>query len=192
MEALPLPQTTRNPAARPRLLETLPGPSGFVRGALGNARPYRDSSRYTHRAGTQFGQLWGAVYLCDYAAQEPFRRSDNRLLDRGESVHQLARIIHNGPIRSDRGRRREEKFLISGALTLLTNAVSAYNMWKLHQAVERRRAAGRDVPPDAILAHISPIGFRHINFHGVYRFPLDRYVDRLMPSTMPQAIVVGG
>jgi hypothetical protein len=39
---------------------------------------------------------------------------------------------------------------------------------------------------------ISPIGFRHINFHGVYRFPLDRYLDRLMPSAMPQAIVVGG
>jgi TnpA family transposase len=145
-----------------------------------------------HRAGTQFKQLWGAVYLCDYSAQEPFRRSVNRLLDRGESVHQLARIIHTGPIRSDRGRRREEKILISGALTLLTNAVIAYNTWKLHQAIERRRAAGRDVLPDAILAHISPIGFRHINFHGVYRFPLDRYLDRLMPSALPQAIVVRG
>jgi TnpA family transposase len=74
-----------------------------------------------HRAGTQFGQLWGAVYLCDYVAQEPFRRSINRILVRGESVHQLERVIHTGPIRSDRGRRREEKILISGALTLLTN-----------------------------------------------------------------------
>jgi TnpA family transposase len=62
-----------------------------------------------HRAGTQFGQLWGTVYLCDYAAQEPFRRSINRLLDRGESVHQLERVIHTGPIRSDRGSRRDEK-----------------------------------------------------------------------------------
>jgi TnpA family transposase len=58
-----------------------------------------------------------------------FRRSVNRLLDRGESVHQLARVIHTGPIRSDRGRRREEKVLISGALTLLANAVIAYNTW---------------------------------------------------------------
>jgi len=41
-----------------------------------------------HRAGTQFGQLWGAVYLCDYAAQQPFRRSIHRILVRGESVHQ--------------------------------------------------------------------------------------------------------
>ena len=33
-----------------------------------------------------------------------------------------------------------------------------------------------------ILAHIAPIAFRHINFHGVYRFPLERYLDRLIPS----------
>jgi Tn3 transposase DDE domain len=111
---------------------------------------------------------------------------------RGESVHQLERVIHTGPIRSDRGRRGDEKVLISGALTLLANAVIAYNTWKLHQALERRRSASGPVPADDILAHISPIGFRHINFHGVYRFPLDRYLDRLMPSAMPQAIVVGG
>jgi TnpA family transposase len=83
-----------------------------------------------HRAGTQFGQLWDAVYLCDYAAQPPFRRSVNRVLVRGESVHQLERVIHAGPIRSDRGRRRDEKIMISGTLTLLTNAVIAYNTWK--------------------------------------------------------------
>jgi len=145
-----------------------------------------------HRAGTQFGQLWGTVYLCDYAAQEPFRRSIHRILVRGESVHQLERVIHTGPIRSDRGRRRDEKILISAALTLLTNAVIAYNTWKLHQALERRRAVGRAVPSDEILAHIAPIGFRHINFHGVYRFPLDRYLSRLLPSAPHQAAAVGG
>lgn len=85
-------------------------------------------------------------------------------------MHQLERVIHAGPIRSDRGRRRDEKILISGALTLLTNAVIAYNTWKLHEVLERRRVAGRDVPPETILAHIAPVGFRHINFHGVYRF----------------------
>jgi hypothetical protein len=32
-----------------------------------------------------------------------------------------------GPIRVDRGRRRDEKVMIGSALTLLTNAVIAYN-----------------------------------------------------------------
>jgi TnpA family transposase len=144
-----------------------------------------------HRAGTQWGQWWDSVYLCDYAAQPPFRRSVNRILVRGESIHQLERVIHAGPIRVDRGRRRDEKVMISGALTLLTNAVIAYNTWKLHQVLERTREAGRPVPSDEILAHIAPIAFRHINFQGIYRFPLERYLDRLLPSTMPPKIAVG-
>ena len=145
-----------------------------------------------HRAGTQFGQLWDAVYLCDYAAQPPFRRSVNRILVRGESVHQLERVIHAGPIRFDRGRRRDEKIMISGALTLLTNAVIAYNTWKLHLVLDRRREAGQSLPSDAILAHIAPIAFRHIKFQGIYRFPLERYLDRLLPSAPSRPIVVGG
>jgi catechol 2,3-dioxygenase-like lactoylglutathione lyase family enzyme len=50
-----------------------------------------------------------------YAAQPPFRRGVNRILVRGESVHHFERVIHAGPIRIDRGRRRDEKVMISGA-----------------------------------------------------------------------------
>jgi TnpA family transposase len=136
----------------------------------------------TYAALTHIGRLWTSVYLCDYAAQPPFRRTVNRLLVRGESVHQLERAIHYGPIRADRGRRREELVLISGALTLLTNAVIAFNTWKLHEVLDRRRTTGRPIPADAILAHIAPIAFSHINFRGSYRFPIDHYLDRLLPS----------
>jgi hypothetical protein len=47
--------------------------------------------------------------------------------------------------------------MISGALTLLTNAVIAYNTWKLNQL----------------------------------RFPLERYLDRLVPSALTHPIAVG-
>jgi Tn3 transposase DDE domain len=80
--------------------------------------------------------------------------------------------------------------MISGALTLLTNAVIAYNTWKLHQVIERCRESGQSVPSDDILAHIAPIEFRHINFQGTYRFPLERYLDRLVPS-FPQKRAAG-
>jgi hypothetical protein len=76
-------------------------------------------------------------------------------------------------------------------LTLLTNAVIAYNTWKLHQVLERSREAGQPVPSDAILAHIAPIAFRHINFQGIYRFPLERYLGRLLPSVRCQKITAG-
>ena len=67
-----------------------------------------------------------------------------------------------------------------------------YNTWKLHQVLGRSKAAGQLVPSDEILAHIAPIAFRHINFQGIYRFPLERYLDRLLPSAAPsQQIAVG-
>ena len=81
-------------------------------------------------------------------AISPQRQTD---IARRESVHQLERVIHVGPIRVDCGRRRDEKVMISGALTLLANAVIAYKTWKLRQVLERSREAGRPVPSDAIL-----------------------------------------
>jgi len=63
--------------------------------------------------------------------------------------------------------------------------------WKLHQVLERSREAGHPVPSDEILAHIAPIAFRHINFRGIYRFPLERYLDRLLPSVLPRKIAAG-
>lgn len=44
---------------------------------------------------------------------------------------------------------------------------------------------------DEILAHITPIAFRHINFQGIYRFPLERYLARLLPSVRCQKITAG-
>lgn len=87
--------------------------------------------------------------------------------------------------------RDADQRTISGAHTLLTNAVIAYNTWKLHQALERSREAGQPVPSDEILAHIASIAFRHINVQGIYRFPLERYLGRLLPSVRCQKITAG-
>ena len=76
-----------------------------------------------HRAGTQWGQWWDSVYLCDYAAQPPFRRSVNRILVRGESVHQLERVIHDGPTHQF----SEDLSFSSGALSGPPPTLSASN-----------------------------------------------------------------
>jgi hypothetical protein len=36
------------------------------------------------------------------------------------------------------------------------------------------------------------LAFRHINFQGIYRFPLERYLDRLLPSSIPGQKIAGG
>jgi hypothetical protein len=91
-------------------------------------------------------------------------------------VHALQRQICTQAIPSQRGRRAEQLIATSGALTLVTNCRHG------QRAVERE--ATRTAPRFAIeaLQSIGPVGHRHINFRGTYRFPVDRYADRLVPS----------
>jgi len=89
------------------------------------------------------------------------------------------------------------KYLLDESLgrevtAVIQGSVIAYNTWKLHQVLERSREAGQPVPSDAILAHIAPLAFRYINFQRIYRFPLERYLDRLLPSLVPFQKIAAG
>ncbi len=134
-----------------------------------------------YRAGTALGQLLRTIYLCDYFTLPDFRRGIHRILDRGESVHALQRIIHYGAIPVARGRDPVELGVISGALTLVTNAVMMWNATRLQKAVDAEVSLGtaRVASIDA-LSHIGPVAYAHINFRGTYRFPVERYAARLL------------
>lgn len=134
----------------------------------------------THRAGTHLGRLIRTVYLCDYFSNPVFRRELHRILNHGESVHALERAIYVGRVSPARGRRPEEWVAISGALTLLTNLVLAWNTHRAQSILDDwGRTKAKAVPGD-ILAHVSPAHFGNMNFRGTFRFPLERYRDRLL------------
>jgi hypothetical protein len=104
------------------------------------------------------------------------------VLERGESVHALQRQICCQTLPAKRGRRTEELVATSGALTLVTNCVMAWNTQRLQRAVERE--SQRTTPRYSVeaLRGIGPVGHRHINLRGTYRFPVERYAERLVPS----------
>ena len=60
------------------------------------------------------GRFLRSEFLCDYFANPEFRRELRTLLNRGESVHQLQRVIYYGRVQPERGRRRDELRAISG------------------------------------------------------------------------------
>lgn len=134
-----------------------------------------------HRAGHALGQLIRTVYLCDYFALRDFRRSVHQVLNRGESVHALQRQICAQALPARRGRRAEELIATSGALTLVTNCVMAWNTLRLQRALERFTETSTPVAIEA-LRDIGPVGYRHINFRGTYRFPVERYAARLLAA----------
>jgi TnpA family transposase len=58
-----------------------------------------------HQAGSTLGKLLRSLFLCDYLSNPAFRREVLRILNHGESVHTLQRVIHCGSIAAARGRR---------------------------------------------------------------------------------------
>ena len=55
-------------------------------------------------------------------------------------------------------------------LNLLAAIIIYWNTLKLGEAVFARRKAGLEIPAE-FLAHISPLGWEHINLTGEYRWP---------------------
>ena len=96
-------------------------------------------------------------------------------------MHALQRVIHLGSIPVARGRDPAELGVISGALTLVTNAVMSWNAARLQKGVDAEVAPGtaRTISVEA-LSHIGPVAHAHINFRGTYRFPVERYAARLL------------
>jgi TnpA family transposase len=131
------------------------------------------------RAADQLGRLLRTAFLCDYFTNRAFRRELHTLLNRGEAVHQLQRAIYYGKVAPERGRRPDEMVAISGAHTLLTNVVIAWNTNRMQQVVDRWRKQGMVIEA-AWLRRLGPVHFEHINFRGVFSFGIERYADALI------------
>ena len=111
-----------------------------------------------------------------------------RALAVGESSHELQRAIAMAP---KRGRRPGEHGATSGALTLLTNLVMAWNTQYLQQLASAADASQKP-SLNAAIAHVSAALFSHINFKGRFDFPMARYRARLIGEDVPRAALATG
>ena len=70
----------------------------------------------------------------------------------------------------------------ASCLMLLVGMIAAWNTVYLDRTVASLEAQSMPVPPE-YLQHISPLGWRHINFLGRYEFDLDQAysLDNLRP-----------
>ncbi|MCK4140392.1 Tn3 family transposase [Ralstonia pseudosolanacearum] len=134
-----------------------------------------------HRAADHLGKLLRTLFLCDFFSNIEFRRELRTLLNRGESVHQLQRAIYMSKVQHDRGRRQDEMIAISGALTLLTNLVIAWNTERMQTTVDTWRRKGQRIDDDW-LRRMGPAHFAHVNFRGILSFPIHLYQDSLIET----------
>ena len=87
-------------------------------------------------------------------------------LNKGEAHHALKRAINfqRGELRD---RTEEGQHYRLAGLNLLAAIIIYWNTRKLGEAVFTRKDAGLDVPAE-FLAHVSPLGWEHINLTGEY------------------------
>jgi Tn3 transposase DDE domain len=79
----------------------------------------------------------------------------------------LARY-NDGPITAKWGRTQGQLTAVSGALTLLTNIVMAWNTIGIQRFIN----TNADKITDTVAAKLAPIGFAHINMRGIMTFDL--------------------
>jgi TnpA family transposase len=132
-------------------------------------------------AGVQLGRLLRTAFLADYFVNTNFRRELRRVLNRGEAVNALKRAIYTGRVSPAQAKRADEMQAVADALSLLANMVMAWNTAQM-QAVLDRWANRRQIIPAELIGKIAPTRLEGINLRGVFRFPIERYADQLLPS----------
>ena len=70
---------------------------------------------------------------------------------------------------------------VADALSLLANIIMAWNTTQM-QAVLDRWSNRRQVIPAELMGEIAPTRLQGINLRGVFRFPMERYADEILPS----------
>ncbi|GBQ60965.1 transposase [Acetobacter indonesiensis NRIC 0313] len=108
--------------------------------------------------------------MIDWILDAGLQRQAQIGLNKGEAHHALKRAIsfhRRGEIRDRSG--EGQHYRIAG-MNLLAAIIIFWNTMKLGEVVDRRAVDGIIIPPD-LLAHVSPLGWEHINLTGEYRWP---------------------
>ena len=118
----------------------------------------------------EVGRVERSLFMLRWIADPDLQRRAQTGLNKGEAHHALKRAIafhRRGEIRD---RTTDGQGYRLAALNLLTMLVIWWNTKQLGDAAMQLAEAGS--PPDpALLRHVSPLGWEHINLTGEYRWP---------------------
>jgi TnpA family transposase len=114
----------------------------------------------------ELGRLERTLFTLDWIADPELRRTTGQELNKGESRNSLARAVFIHRLGEIRDRTYENQQHRASGLNLLVTAIILWNTRYLERAVATLRKV-EDVP-DQLLAHLSPLGWEHVNLTGDY------------------------
>ena len=114
----------------------------------------------------ELGRLERTLFTLDWINDPELRRATGQELNKGESRNSLARAVFIHRLGEIRDRTYENQQHRVSGLNLLVTAIILWNTRYLERAVAALRQV-EDVP-DHLLAHLSPLGWEHVNLTGDY------------------------
>ncbi len=113
------------------------------------------------------------LFIIDWLLDTDMQRRAQIGLNKGEAHHALKNALRIGRQGEIRDRTAEGQHYHMAGLNILAAIVIYWNTKQLGIAVAARLKEGKDCP-DALLSHISPLGWAHILLTGEYRWRKQR------------------
>lgn len=130
----------------------------------------------------ELGRIERTLFTLDWLQSPELRRRVTDGLNKGEAKHSLKRAVFFNRLGEVRDRSHEDQFYRASGLNLVVAAIVLWNTVYLAAVVEHLQQQGEELPQE-YLAHLSPLGWEHINLTGDYIWNLKRAttVDNLRP-----------
>ena len=114
----------------------------------------------------ELGRLERTLFTLDWLEDPTFRRQAGHELNKGEARNSLARAVFIHRLGEIRDRTYENQRHRASGLNLLVTAIILWNTRYLEAAIATLRQT--ELVSDELLAHLSPLGWEHINLTGDY------------------------
>jgi hypothetical protein len=116
------------------------------------------------------------LFMLEWLRDPVLRRLVTAGLNKGEAHNALARAVCFNRLAEIRDRSFENQRHRAGGLNLLVAAITLWNTIYLERAAEMM-AKSRAFDP-ALLQHVSPLGWEHINLTGDYTWHTNKRVAK--------------
>jgi hypothetical protein len=131
----------------------------------------RQLASYPHQNGVaaalrELGRLERTLFTLDWLEDLELRRQTSQELNKGESRNSLARAVFIHRLGEIRDRTFENQKHRASGFNLIVTAIILWNTRYRARAIETMRKTER--VPDDLLAHLSPLGWEHVNLTGDY------------------------
>ncbi len=131
----------------------------------------------------ELGRLERTLFTLDWLEDPELRRQTSQELNKGESKNSLARAVFIHRLGEIRDRTFENQKHRASGLNLIVTAIILWNTRYLARAIKTMRKT--EHASDDLLAHLSPLGWEHVNLTGDYNWGADSKITKHADGMRP-------